>query len=294
MLKSNETAQILDICYDTLRDWEVSGKLVPLKTKGGHRRYQYEQLVPFIDESKHKFISKVKEKYGDRLDCSKVKYIDCHTEVILLCPVHGEFLVKPKYFLTRGFACKKCESDVLTEKLENKYLGLVFGNRKVMGFQEMRPLKIDPSRPCGRLWKAECLNCESVVVEAIDVIKKLGVCKVCKNRPKGETGLLFHFNHYKKSARDRKLSFELTQEQFRSITSQSCHYCGADPTPTRGVVLEWSQYLCNGIDRKDNTIGYVKENCLPCCTTCNSAKMDKTYSEFIDYLDKLVIYRSNQ
>lgn len=41
-----ETAIALGVSPDTLRRWEVSGKLVPERTAGGHRRYDLAQLKP--------------------------------------------------------------------------------------------------------------------------------------------------------------------------------------------------------------------------------------------------------
>jgi hypothetical protein len=46
-----------------------------------------------------------------------------------------------------------------------------------------------------------------------------------------------------------------------------------------------------GIDRKDNTKGYVLENSLPCCYLCNRAKGDKPYEEFILWVVRLAQYR---
>ncbi len=35
------------------------------------------------------------------------------------------------------------------------------------------------------------------------------------------------------------------------------------------------------IDRKDNLLGYSKENSLPCCFVCNRAKGNMSYKNFI-------------
>ena len=41
-----EAAKALGVSTITLRRWEQSGKLVPERTKGGHRRYDLNQLLP--------------------------------------------------------------------------------------------------------------------------------------------------------------------------------------------------------------------------------------------------------
>jgi hypothetical protein len=63
----------------------------------------------------------------------------------------------------------------------------------------------------------------------------------------------------------------LTYSQFVDFTKiNECHYCEAP--------VEWAEFHTtkNGskynLDRKDNTQGYTKENCVVCCTRCNYAK----------------------
>lgn len=53
------------------------------------------------------FIKKLKEIHGDYYDYSKIKYINAHHPVTLICPEHGEFLKEPR-ILTTGAGCPKC------------------------------------------------------------------------------------------------------------------------------------------------------------------------------------------
>ena len=52
LLTIKQTAEYLNVSTDTLRKWDKSGKLVPLTTSGGHRRYQQEQLDEYIGITK--------------------------------------------------------------------------------------------------------------------------------------------------------------------------------------------------------------------------------------------------
>jgi len=116
---------------------------------------------------------------------------------------------------------------------------------------------------------------------------------------------------YRGSAKKRNHVWTLTQEEFRFLISQHCHYCGVQPRKfnhlfnkngdrvksrsTMSITNEWASQqwiLVNGIDRVINTVGYSKENCVPCCGTCNFAKHKSTYEEFIDYLNKVANYRA--
>lgn len=42
---------------------------------------------------KNVFISKSKEKFGDKFDYSKVNYIKYNIPIILICKEHGEFTI---------------------------------------------------------------------------------------------------------------------------------------------------------------------------------------------------------
>lgn len=42
-----EACEFLGVCQDTLRRWERAGKITPLRTEGGHRRYDSEELIKF-------------------------------------------------------------------------------------------------------------------------------------------------------------------------------------------------------------------------------------------------------
>lgn len=45
------------------------------------------------------FISKAKKIHGDKYDYSKVNYINSSTKVCIVCPIHGEFWIKPDNFI---------------------------------------------------------------------------------------------------------------------------------------------------------------------------------------------------
>ncbi|MEW5954680.1 MAG: helix-turn-helix domain-containing protein [Bacillota bacterium] len=40
LLTTNQLAKLLNVWPETLRRWEREGKLKPLRTPGGHRRYK--------------------------------------------------------------------------------------------------------------------------------------------------------------------------------------------------------------------------------------------------------------
>jgi hypothetical protein len=90
------------------------------------------------------------------------------------------------------------------------------------------------------------------------------------------------FNNYKNGAISRGYSFDLTEEQFVSISTSNCHYCGIEPSNVQ--IIYGDTFVLNGIDRKDNNIGYAVDNCLPCCSICNRAKSDMPYDDFVAWI----------
>lgn len=81
-------------------------------------------------------------------------------------------------------------------------------------------------------------------------------------------------------------SWKITYAEFLTfICIKQCHYCKATirwPRPF-GDKNEAGQYaFSSNLDRKDNTQGYSKENCVVCCWSCNEAKGSKlSYEEML-------------
>jgi 5-methylcytosine-specific restriction endonuclease McrA len=98
---------------------------------------------------------------------------------------------------------------------------------------------------------------------------------------------------YKKSAKNRKKDFTLTEEQFKFLTKQNCYYCNEIPKNKHMITSKdklWQEanaYLYNGIDRIDSNQGYTIDNCVTACKQCNQAKMALSQKEFFEWLKKI-------
>jgi hypothetical protein len=92
---------------------------------------------------------------------------------------------------------------------------------------------------------------------------------------------------YKASAKHRKVEWYLTDEQFDSLTKQACHYCGVAPFAILTKRGHLGSFTYNGIDRVDNSKGYLSENVVPCCKPCNYAKGRMSYQDFLAWLDRI-------
>lgn len=110
-------------------------------------------------------------------------------------------------------------------------------------------------------------------------------CGCVRNK---EEEVAFHkiWNNYRSSARLRNLAFTLTKEQIRSFTKQNCTYCGAAPAATSTSQGGYS-YKYTGIDRLDNTKGYMLDNCVPCCRPCNHAKNTMSQTDFFLWIKRI-------
>jgi len=102
--------------------------------------------------------------------------------------------------------------------------------------------------------------------------------------PPGRAGFNLLMHEYRTGARARGYVFDLTDEQFAQLTSGDCFYCGAVPSRRKSYknATQHSAYTFNGVDRVDNAVGYVAENCVSCCSRCNVAKATSTQAEFLE------------
>ena len=83
------------------------------------------------------------------------------------------------------------------------------------------------------------------------------------------------YHQYKKRAKKSNLIFEFTEEDCKSFYETNCTYCN---DKIKGI----------GIDRLDNSIGYTKDNCVPCCSTCNYMKHILNFEDFKKHILKII------
>jgi hypothetical protein len=129
-------------------------------------------------------------------------------------------------------------------------------------------------------------SCGCLKAERVGDLNRLEDGKSARNR---------RLSDYRKKAKRKGLPFDLTEEQFFALTQQPCHYCGREPyrtSHTKGTHYH-GDFVYNGVDRKDSEQGYVRTNCVPCCHTCNLGKCDSSYEEFVQYLNRVAVFRKS-
>jgi hypothetical protein len=102
----------------------------------------------------------------------------------------------------------------------------------------------------------------------------------------GDSARNFTLKQYRRNAAKRGLVFAITDEEAIALFAQDCHYCGAKPSNIARLKLGYGEFVYSGIDRKDNTIGYIAGNVVPCCLTCNERKRTASYEEFVAWIKR--------
>ena len=138
-------------------------------------------------------------------------------------------------------------------------------------------------------WKCLCDCGKYVTVRGIclrrkNCTKSCGCLAVEKSRnngkkfqlPTGEAARNKLYKSYERSKAAKKFSFTLTKEEFTNITRMNCYYCNSKPMNITKGKKTSGNYTYNGIDRVDNSVGYILSNCVPCCKNCNSSKNSAT------------------
>ncbi len=92
---------------------------------------------------------------------------------------------------------------------------------------------------------------------------------------------------YKHSAKNRELTFNLSDSQIYDLCQRNCYYCGASPSNIKNDKRCNGVFIYNGIDRMDNTKGYTLNNVQSCCRQCNTAKNILSINEFKDWIKKV-------
>lgn len=182
---------------------------------------------------------------------------------------------------TTSCGCKrkgKCTKDIS---------GMKFGFLSVLSIDDVKSGK-------NAYWLCRCDCGKEKIIPGIRL--RSGQAKSCgcvreqklaeRKLPHGVASLNSIYSVYKTSAKKRNLKFEISKEEFIKLTQSECFYCGAKPSNAHGNIDNNGKYIYNGIDRVDNTDGYIHDNIVPCCKICNYAKNTMSLEEFIYWIAK--------
>lgn len=144
-------------------------------------------------------------------------------------------------------------------------------------------------------WSCSC-SCgwdgcpKTVIIPNKDLRRGKKSCGACRIKTKEiETSPEQRFyKSYLDNALKRGYVFNLSFEEFMKLAKSPCFYCGVHPRKRnegkRAIVV-------NGVDRCDNKLGYVENNCVTACGTCNLAKRTMSVEKFLKWAKRLAEYQ---
>ncbi len=140
--------------------------------------------------------------------------------------------------------------------------------------------------------RCSCGRERNVRISRLMAIDSMRCCNHCVQRFNrfgyGEAALLTLVTEYKRGAEKRGYDWQLNLDECELLFNQICYYCGKPPTQIRNSGSNYGSYIYNGIDRMDNTKGYIQSNVVSCCKTCNTAKSNLTLQVFVDMAYNIV------
>ena len=155
--------------------------------------------------------------------------------------------------------------------------------------------EVTPSGKIKRMWKVQC-SCGKIVIMAQSSMKDMKSCghlgKEKRRKPPGVGASKNLFRVYRGSARKLKLSFNITYDQFLSLVTGACHYCG-DINPQFHKGRYETGFAFCGLGRIDNTKGYELSNIRTCCHECSWMKSDMSEQDFANHLFNLIKFGEN-
>lgn len=132
---------------------------------------------------------------------------------------------------------------------------------------------------CGKMFKISTSTFSNPKAKScgcyMDDRRKMGMIK---RTPDSE--IKQFLTHYKASSKVRNKIFNLSFDEFKKIILQNCFFCNELPQNKYTKVGKLRKIKYNGIDRFDNSLGYIKSNCVPCCGLCNRMKGESSIEEF--------------
>lgn len=140
-------------------------------------------------------------------------------------------------------------------------------------------------------FKCKC-DCGTIKIIATHYLcnPNRGSCGCKEYERKAKTPIECMYRYAKdRAVKYRTKQFELSLKEFENLSLGDCKYCGKAPANKYRQILTKGDkiLLYNGIDRIDSSKGYTLDNCVTCCSICNTMKNSLTYTEFINHIKLL-------
>lgn len=89
--------------------------------------------------------------------------------------------------------------------------------------------------------------------------------------------------NYRLNAKKKGRVFTLSRGDCIDLMHSPCFYCGEPPgNPGCRKMHNRPNFRYTGIDRKDSSLGYTKDNVVAACFECNMAKRSLPFEDFLN------------
>lgn len=194
----------------------------------------------------------------ENIDSEAYFLCECQCKNKTLRPISGKALNNKNYSLRCGVM--GCDENV----------AIIDENRNLISHRcntcgEMKPANKFRKNAASSGW--HCLDCVPFK----------------EKRNKWQQDVHSRYMFYVNRAKNHNWDFEFSEDEFEKLTSQPCFYCGGYSKSTRYI----GEYC--GIDRLNSDLGYIKDNCVPCCHECNVMKMDLDVFGFLNKVEEIYV-----
>lgn len=157
-----------------------------------------------------------------------------------------------------AFVGKKYNRWLVLEKIQGQDRDILFKMKCDCGYEGIRKYCSVVAIKQGKSISCGCYHSEQMIQR-----------QTKSNNHAAKTNI---FNQIRGGAKARNLEFLLTFNDVMNLVFLNCYYCECKPYQVSRAI--GGNIIHLGIDRVDNDIGYILENCVPCCKSCNLKKRE--------------------
>ena len=166
-------------------------------------------------------------------------------------------------------------------------------------FGRLTVVQRDTQKSSKRHWicRCECGTVTSVRSDHLRMVTRSCGCiareKISRVnlKPAGDSSFGELWCRYKRNARTGSHEWLLSKELARELFEGTCFYCGCAPKQVVYRKNANGKFTYNGIDRSDNTKGYIPGNVVSCCWPCNNLKRAFSLDDFLARVRTIYEYR---
>ena len=214
------------------------------------------------------FVELCNEIHNNKYDYSKVEYVNAHTKVCIICPIHGEFWQSPNAH-KRGQGCPKCFVKAVKKK---KYdiKNIIQGEKEFSLIKKLSKIhnhKYDYSNFLYRSYRDEiCIICpiHGEFWQRLDVHSRGGEYPKCSKQKINSTSKISLSNFIERAKKVHGDRYDYSKVRFNNIKEKICIIC-----PIHGEFWQEANSHLHG------------SNCPVCGKESGRKKLQLSQEEFI-------------